>query len=58
LLWTSTTRPARGPEITASCHADLVGRLRATGLAVIADLGVVCPNRGGQASAQLKNGAY
>ncbi|MGA5507275.1 hypothetical protein [Streptomyces umbrinus] len=43
MLWTSTTRPVRGPEITASCHPDLVGRLRATGLAVIADLGVVGP---------------
>lgn len=41
LLWTSTARPARGSEITACRHDDLVGRLRAAGLAAIADLGFV-----------------
>ncbi|WP_406324598.1 transposase family protein [Streptomyces sp. NBC_01637] len=41
LLWTSTARPARGSEITACRHDDLVGRLRAAGLAAIADLGLV-----------------
>ncbi|WP_327372456.1 transposase [Streptomyces sp. NBC_01216] len=41
LLWTSTARPARGSEITACRHDDLVGRLREAGLAAIADLGFV-----------------
>ncbi|MFI9207864.1 transposase family protein [Streptomyces sp. NPDC053253] len=41
LLWTSTARPARGSEITACRHDDLVGRLRAAGLTAIADLGFV-----------------
>jgi DDE superfamily endonuclease len=41
LLWTTTARPARGSEITASRHDDLVGRLREAGLAAIADLGFV-----------------
>ncbi|WP_411146633.1 transposase family protein [Streptomyces sp. x-80] len=41
LLWTSTARPARGSEITACRHDDLVGRLRAAGLKAIADLGFV-----------------
>ncbi|MGA5278656.1 transposase family protein [Streptomyces cellulosae] len=41
LLWTSTARPARGSKITACRHDDLVGRLRAAGLAAIADLGFV-----------------
>ncbi|MFE2039168.1 transposase family protein [Streptomyces scopuliridis] len=41
LLWTSTARPARGSEITACRHDDLVGRLRAANLAAIADLGFV-----------------
>ncbi|WP_369354655.1 transposase family protein [Streptomyces sp. cg2] len=41
LLWTSTARPARGSEITACRHDDLVGRLREAGSAAIADLGFV-----------------
>ncbi|MBR8642188.1 transposase [Streptomyces tuirus] len=41
LLWTSTARPARGSEISACRHDDLVGRLREAGLAAIADLGFV-----------------
>ncbi|WP_314616650.1 IS5/IS1182 family transposase [Streptomyces stackebrandtii] len=41
LLWTSTARPARGSEITACRHDDLVGRLRAAGLTAIAALGFV-----------------
>ncbi|MEU7515949.1 transposase family protein [Streptomyces sp. NPDC042898] len=41
LLWTSAARPARGSEITACRHDDLVGRLRAAGLTAIADLGFV-----------------
>jgi hypothetical protein len=41
LSWTSTARPAHGSEITACRHDDLVGRLRAAGLAAIADLGFV-----------------
>jgi hypothetical protein len=41
LLWVSTARPARGSEITACRHDDLVGRLREAGLAAIADLGFV-----------------
>ncbi|GAB2458969.1 transposase family protein [Streptomyces incanus] len=44
LLWTSTARPARGSEITACRHDDLVGRLREAGLAAIADLGFVGPD--------------
>ncbi|WP_351228610.1 hypothetical protein [Streptomyces sp. NPDC002133] len=36
LLWTSTVRPARGSEITACRHDDLVDRLREAGLAAIA----------------------
>ncbi|MFI7240283.1 transposase family protein [Streptomyces cyaneofuscatus] len=47
LLWTSTARPARGSEITACRHDDLVGRLRAVGLAAIADLGFVGLDDGG-----------
>ena len=39
--WTSAARPARGSEITACRHDDLVGRLREAGLAAIADLGFV-----------------
>ncbi|MFJ9026753.1 transposase family protein [Streptomyces sp. NPDC102259] len=41
MLWTSIARAARGSEITACRHDDLVGRLRAAGLAAIADLGFV-----------------
>ncbi|MGW3943858.1 transposase family protein [Streptomyces phaeochromogenes] len=41
LLWTSTAHPARGSEITACRHDDLVDRLRAANLAAIADLGFV-----------------
>ncbi|GAA4031060.1 transposase family protein [Streptomyces sp. NPDC006365] len=47
LLWTSTARPARGSEITACRHDDLVGRLREAGLAAIADLGFVGLDDGG-----------
>ncbi|MFG3714588.1 transposase family protein [Micromonospora sp. NPDC049460] len=36
-----TARPARGSEITACRHDDLVGRLREAGLAAIADIGFV-----------------
>ncbi|MFF4021148.1 transposase family protein [Streptomyces sp. NPDC001843] len=50
LLWTSTARPARGSEITACRHDDLVGRLRAAGLAAIADLGFVGLDGGGDDS--------
>ncbi|MEV5064720.1 transposase family protein [Streptomyces sp. NPDC053794] len=41
LLWTSTARSARGSEITACRQDDLVGRLRAAGLAAIVGLGFV-----------------
>ncbi|WP_406502523.1 transposase family protein [Streptomyces sp. NBC_01602] len=47
LLWTSTARPTRGSEITACRHDDLVDRLRAAGLAAIADLGFVGLDDGG-----------
>ncbi|MEV4453989.1 transposase family protein [Streptomyces mirabilis] len=50
MLWTSTARPARGSEITACRHDDLVGRLRAAGLAAIADLGFVGLDGGGDDS--------
>lgn len=41
LLWTSTARPARGSEITACRHDDLVNRLREANLTAIADLGFI-----------------
>ncbi|MET8894046.1 transposase family protein [Streptomyces albogriseolus] len=47
LLWTSTTRLARSSKITACRHDGLVGRLRAAGLAAIADLGFVSLDDGG-----------
>ncbi|MFE7795347.1 transposase family protein [Streptomyces sp. NPDC057460] len=47
LLWTSTACPARGSEITACRNDDLVGRLRAAGLAAIVDLGFVGLDDGG-----------
>ncbi|WP_308314415.1 transposase family protein [Streptomyces sp. GbtcB7] len=50
LLWTSTARPARGSEITACRHDDLIGRLRSAGLAAIADLGFVRLDGGGENS--------
>ncbi|MER8161215.1 transposase family protein [Streptomyces sp. NPDC094472] len=50
MLWTSTARPARGWEITACRHDDLVGRLCAAGLAAIADLGFVGLGGGGDDS--------
>ncbi|MFI1690813.1 transposase family protein [Streptomyces sp. NPDC020794] len=50
MLWTSTARPARGSEITACRHDDLVGRLRSACLAAIADLGFVGLDGGGDDS--------
>ncbi|MGW1504319.1 transposase family protein [Streptomyces mirabilis] len=46
----STARPAHGSEITACRHDDLVGRLRAAGLAAIAGPGFVGLDGGGDDS--------
>ncbi|MEV6784782.1 transposase family protein [Streptomyces sp. NPDC051098] len=46
-MWVSTARPARGSEIIACRHDDLVGGLREAGLAAIADLGFVGLDDGG-----------
>ncbi|MFF4508127.1 transposase family protein [Streptomyces sp. NPDC001401] len=41
LLWVSVARPGRTSEITACRHEKLIAKLRAAGLAAIADLGFV-----------------